>query len=53
RTRSILFHLHIFSHFITFTKGVIPLSGIVFFLSGTFTFLFLTVKSLESRRWLG
>ncbi|HMV44472.1 MAG TPA: ABC transporter permease [Leptospiraceae bacterium] len=53
KTRSILFHLHIFSHFISFTKGVLPLSGIVFFSSGIFTFLYLTVKSLESRRWVG
>jgi ABC-2 type transport system permease protein len=53
KTRAILFHFHIFSHFIGFSKGVIPLSGVVFFLSGTFTFLFLTTKSLESRRWLG
>ncbi len=52
-TRKILFHLHIFSHFISFSKGVLPLSGIVFFLSGTFLFLYLTVKSLESRRWRG
>ena len=53
KTRSILFHLHIFSHFISFSRGVIPLSGCVFFLSGILSFLFLTVKSLESRRWVG
>ncbi len=53
KTRAILFHLHIFSHFIGFSKGVIPLTGVIFFLSGTFTFLYLTVKVLESRRWLG
>jgi ABC-2 type transport system permease protein len=53
KTRAVLFHLHIFSHFISFSKGVIPLTGVVFFLSGVFTFLYLTVKSLESRRWLG
>lgn len=52
-TRKVLFHLHIFSHFISFAKGVLPLTGIVFFLSGTFLFLYLTVKSLESRRWRG
>jgi ABC-2 type transport system permease protein len=53
KTRSVLFHLHIFSHFISFAKGVIPVTGILFFGSGIFTFLYLTVKSLESRRWLG
>jgi ABC-2 type transport system permease protein len=52
-TRKVLFHLHIFSHFISFSKGVLPLTGIIFFLSGTFLFLYLTVKSLESRRWRG
>lgn len=52
-TRKVLFHLHIFSHFISFSKGVLPLSGIVFFLSGTYLFLYLTIKSLESRRWRG
>ncbi len=53
KTRSILFHLHIFSHFFSFSKGVLPFNSIVFFLSGIFTFLFLTIKSLESRRWIG
>ncbi len=52
-TRKVLFHLHIFSHFISFSKGVLPLTGIVFFLSGTFLFLYLTIKVLESRRWRG
>jgi ABC-2 type transport system permease protein len=52
-TRKILFHLHVFSQFISFTRGVIPLTALVFFLSGTFLFLYLTVKSLESRRWRG
>lgn len=52
-TRKILFHLHIFSHFISFAKGVLPLSGIVFFLSGTLLFLYMSIKILESRRWRG
>ncbi len=52
-TRKVLFHLHIFSHFISFSKGVLPLTGIIFFISGTFLFLYLTVKVLESRRWRG
>ncbi len=53
KTRSILFHLHIFSHFISFSKGVIPLSGFIFFGSGIVCFNYLTIKSLESRRWVG
>ncbi len=52
-TRKILFHLHIFSHYINFSKGVLPLTGIIFFISGAFLFLYLTVKVLESRRWRG
>jgi len=52
-TRRILFHFHIFSHFIAFSRGVLPLSGIVFFLSGSFLFLYLAVRVLESRRWRG
>jgi ABC-2 type transport system permease protein len=34
-----------------FSKGVIDLSNVVFFLAVTAVFLFLTVKVLESRRW--
>lgn len=52
-TRKILYHLHIFSHFISFCKGVLPLNGIVFFVSGALFFLYLTVIVLESRRWRG
>lgn len=52
-TRKILYHLHIFSHFISFCKGVLPLNGIVFFVSGALFFLYLTIKVLESRRWRG
>ncbi|WP_016760445.1 ABC transporter permease [Leptospira weilii] len=52
-TRKVLYHLHIFSHFISFCKGVLPLNGIVFFVSGALFFLYLTVKVLESRRWRG
>ncbi|MCZ8155745.1 MAG: ABC transporter permease subunit [Leptospira sp.] len=52
-TRKVLFHLHIFSHFIGFSKGVLPLTGIIFFVTGSFLFLYLTVKVLESRRWRG
>ncbi|BDA80126.1 ABC transporter permease [Leptospira kobayashii] len=52
-TRKILFHLHIFSHYINFSKGVLPLTGIMFFVTGSLLFLYLTVKVLESRRWRG
>ncbi|MCB1157801.1 MAG: ABC transporter permease subunit, partial [Leptospiraceae bacterium] len=52
-TRKVLYHFHIFSHFIAFARGTIPFSGIVFFLSGSFFFNFLALKYLESRRWRG
>jgi len=34
-----------------FTRGVIDLSGVVYFLSLTAVFIFLTIRSLETRRW--
>jgi len=39
------------SYFGDFSKGFLDLRGIVFFLSVTGLFLFLSVKVLESRRW--
>ncbi|MBX7059414.1 MAG: ABC transporter permease [Leptospirales bacterium] len=49
--RSILTYPHGLNQFFAFTRGVIPLKGVVFFGSMTVLFLFLTVKVLESRRW--
>ena len=34
-----------------FSRGLVDSSQVVFYLGGTFFFLFLTVKSLESRKW--
>jgi len=34
-----------------FSRGLIDSSQVVFYVAGTFFFLFLTVKSLESRKW--
>ena len=39
------------SHFDDFAKGVIDTEHIVYYLSLTATFLFLSVRALESRRW--
>lgn len=47
----LLSHMHGINHYNPFTRGVIPLEGVVFFLSITFLFLFLSVRVLESRRW--
>ena len=38
-------------HIIDFSRGVIDTSSVVFFLSLTAVFLFLTIRSLETRRW--
>jgi ABC-2 type transport system permease protein len=41
----------VFNRYADFSRGVIDLSSVVFFLTGTALFLFLTVKVVESRRW--
>lgn len=51
--KAIFTHLHGLHQYMPFTRGVIPLKGLVFFASLTALFLFLTVKVLESRRWRG
>ena len=51
--REILTHLHGLNHFTPFARGRIPFKGAMFFLSFTGFFLFLTVRTLESRRWRG
>ena len=38
-------------HILDFSRGVIDSSSVVFFLSLIFVFLFLTIRSLETRRW--
>ena len=38
-------------HFNDFPRGVVDLSSVVYYLSVTAAFLFLTVRSLETRRW--
>ena len=44
-------YFHGIDHFLTFTSGAISLRAVIFFLSLTGFFLFLTVRVLESRRW--
>ena len=39
------------AHLLDFNRGIVDLSHIVYFLSMTAVFLFLTVMSLETRRW--
>jgi ABC-2 type transport system permease protein len=47
----VLHHLSINSHFSDFTRGLVDLNDVLFFVSTTGLFLFLAVKVLESRRW--
>ncbi len=49
--RSVLGYINISYQFEDFTKGILDTKGLVFFLSGTLFFLFLTVKVMESKRW--
>lgn len=43
--------LNVMVYFQDFSRGVFDLRGAMFFLGGMALFLFLSVKSLESRRW--
>ena len=44
-------HISLANHMESFTRGMIDLGAIVFFLSPTGLFLYLTHKVVESRRW--
>lgn len=50
-SRVFLQHISIASHFQDFVRGLIDLNHVVFFLTTTALFLYLTVKRLEVRRW--
>lgn len=43
--------LSVFDRFYQFTTGIFSLSGVVFFISVTTVFMFITVRVLERRRW--
>ena len=47
----VLTHLSAFATFSSMTLGAFSLSGIVFFLSAIFFCVYMTVQSLERRRW--
>lgn len=49
--RAVMQHLAIRTHFADFVRGMVTLNHVVFFLTMTGLFLFLTVKRLEMRRW--
>lgn len=43
--------LSVDAHLLDFSRGVVDMANVVYFLSLTAVFLFITVRSLESRRW--
>lgn len=43
--------LNVMAYFKDFSRGVLDIRGLAFFISATALFLFLSVKTLESRRW--
>jgi ABC-2 type transport system permease protein len=42
-----------FDHFWNFAKGLIDSTDVLYFVSVTVFFAYLTLRSLESRRWRG
>jgi len=44
-------HLNAMRYFRDFSRGVLDSRGLIYFVSATGLFLFLSVKTLESRRW--
>ena len=44
-------YLAVFDRFYSFTEGIFDVSAIVYFLSVAVFFVFLTVQSMEKRRW--
>lgn len=49
--RAVLGYVDVLRHFEDFSKGIVDSRAIIFFVSVTAFFLFLSVKVLESRRW--
>jgi ABC-2 type transport system permease protein len=49
----ILSHLSVTEHFDSFAKGVIDTKDVIYYLNLTILALFLTLRSLESKRWRG
>jgi len=50
-TRVFLQHISVRAHFQDFVRGMIDLNHVVFFITTTALFLYLTVRRLEVRRW--
>jgi ABC-2 type transport system permease protein len=50
---NLLMYLSFTAHFESFAKGVIDTSDVNYYLLFTIFFLFLSMRSLESKRWRG
>ncbi len=49
----VLSHLSLLDHFDTFARGVLDTKDVIYYLNVTIVALFLTLRSLEARRWKG
>ncbi len=49
----VLSHLSILEHFDSFSKGVLDTKDVIYYVDFTIVALFLTLRSLEARRWKG
>lgn len=49
--RAVIQHAGVMPHYQEFSRGLIDLNHVLYFLSGIALFLFLSVKVLESKRW--
>ncbi len=53
RLSAILAHLSVLDHFENFAKGVVDTRDVIYYLNFALLCLFLTLRSLESKRWRG
>lgn len=49
--RNVLNHISVLGRFSNLSNGVFDISAVVYYLSLTFVFLFLTIRAYEKRRW--
>jgi ABC-2 type transport system permease protein len=49
----VLSHLSILEHYDSFSKGVLDTKDVIYYIDFTLLALFLTLRSLEARRWKG
>jgi ABC-2 type transport system permease protein len=47
----VLSHFNLFEQMHDFARGVVDTRAVIFYVSLTFLFLFLTLRVVESRRW--